>query len=221
MLMMAKMAAMLAGDEGSAPATMSYIGKRSGVASGTTQTITAVDIGAADPNRIVVISAVGWFNSASVTITAATINGITATILQCSNTSGGQTGAGAIFYASVPTGTSVTVTFTFSASVSTYVPEMAVYRVIASSPIPVDTDFLSDTTRPKSLTLSGGSVGIAMTNSYAALAASSPVNMTQDSIMMPAISRPMHSWTIADPTLAFGCTVGSATSWALAGISWA
>lgn len=91
--------------------TCDFIAEYNAPGSGATWTQTNVPIGAAnDPNRVVVVSVKGM-RDAGGTISAATINGVAATVAEGASVANGSE---FIIYAVVPTGTSITISVTWS-----------------------------------------------------------------------------------------------------------
>lgn len=103
---------------GSGPSTPAYIGSFFPPGSGVTATATGVSFGAASLNRLICIY-VFWTSSSPVPLVSATIGGISAPPITSAITGptlGGQYYQSALIAAIVPTGTSGTVTATFSTS---------------------------------------------------------------------------------------------------------
>lgn len=80
-----------------------------------TPSFSSVDLGAATTNRVVVV-ALSWYALSSRTLSSATINGVSASII--SQEGDGDEGAVGIISAIVPTGTSGTIALTFSGTVT-------------------------------------------------------------------------------------------------------
>jgi hypothetical protein len=107
--------------KGSSPATISYEGTVTSGASGTSQSTSSVPIGTADALRTV-IQTLSWNGGGSVALTAATIGGIAADIVQFSAPiGGGSFGYVAIISADIPTGTTATTAVTFGGAASAMV----------------------------------------------------------------------------------------------------
>lgn len=146
---------------------LTFAASKSDTVGGTTITYNGggdPSIGTADPNRVVAI-AIMCRVGATATVTSATIGGVSAT--QASGAGIGIAGASLtdIWYASVPSGTTAAVAVTYgSASV---VSEIAVYRIITSTPTPQDSQHNSTATLAaagnlsKSVTIpgAGGAIG--------------------------------------------------------------
>lgn len=117
------------------PATISYLQAVSVIETVSSKTFTAVNIGAANAKRVVAVAIYLRHNATSPTVTAVTIGGVAATILQA------QTGTHvrmAIAYAAVPAGTTADVAITLSAAISQI--GIGTYRVIADNPVAADND---------------------------------------------------------------------------------
>jgi hypothetical protein len=97
-----------------------------------TKTFTSVDIGTPDADRYVIVT-LQWVNSFGArTLNSATINGVSASVTT-SRTASISTGHG-VFFAKVPTGTSVTVVANLSGTtISNYTENIAVYTFNSSS----------------------------------------------------------------------------------------
>jgi len=97
-----------------------------------TKTFTSVDIGTPDADRYVIV-ALQWVNSfSSVSLSSATINGVSASVTTSRSTVFST--AHAVFFAKVSTGTSVTIVANLSGTtLSGYSQNMAVYTFNASS----------------------------------------------------------------------------------------
>lgn len=128
-------------------ATLEYITNENWVPTGAvaSKTFSGVSLGAADPNRIIVIT--GCFGTAAggESISSATIGGVAATI----GTGGGYGGSGddgmsRIFWAKVPTGTTGDVVINFSGNATDGC--IGVFRVIADSISAFDSDTLNENT---------------------------------------------------------------------------
>lgn len=109
------------------PATIAYLGLPvPAFVSGTTYSATGVSIGAAASDRMVFGLVVWTKASTPSSLTSATIGGVAATI-HAQNKVASVTGlSAAIISALVPTGTTATISLTFSAAAS---PGVGVYRV--------------------------------------------------------------------------------------------
>lgn len=93
----------------------------------TTYSTAAVNFGAADDTRCIIIVSHTFAASNNTTLSSATIGGVSATIAVSNGASGGNYGT-AISIARVPTGTSGTVDLTFAAGMSGV--QFAVYRAL-------------------------------------------------------------------------------------------
>lgn len=124
--------------------------------SGGSATWAAMDIGSADASRVVV--AVIWARSSgSLTVSSATIRGVSATILHTDDVSG-DTFTSVIMWAEVPTGTSADIAISCSARTSTNV--MRVYRMVGCAATAIDTGAVNSalTMNDTLTTVSGGIV---------------------------------------------------------------
>lgn len=82
----------------------------------TSRTFSTVDIGAAHPNRTVVVTATWNAGAVGVLLSSATIAGVSATIIQTSASAGWERSA--ILYANVPSGSSADVVLNFSGTIN-------------------------------------------------------------------------------------------------------
>ncbi len=118
------------------PVVKTFIGAFSS-SSASTWNFTALGIGPADPNRLVVIGVSAVGPALSETITSATIGGVAATIIgqqYATNGSGGQVAA--ILAAVVPLGTTANVSINFSVAMGGEIS--AYYLSNLLSPTPID-----------------------------------------------------------------------------------
>lgn len=211
---------MLLGVGGGGPRS-TFIGRTIGsTASG--QTFSNVAIGNADANRLVAVVVWLYNTSGSPLPTSVTIGGATAALQTFYVDIGnGSRGAVGIAYLSVPTGTTTNIVVNFSGSVSNNV-EIATYRIITTNPVAVDWDTLENSNGTKSLTLTGGGVGIWASAGWSAgWNYSSAVNAVKDSEMSTRFDRQMLCGTIIDPTQQFSIVMsGGSPVWELAGICW-
>jgi hypothetical protein len=97
-----------------------------------TKTFTSVDIGTPDADRYVIV-ALQWVTDASSTsLSSATINGVSASVTTSRSVSFNT--AHGVFFAKVPTGTSVTIVANLSGTtLTTYNENIAIYTINASS----------------------------------------------------------------------------------------
>lgn len=210
---------MLLGAGGGGP-RITYTGRYTG-ASSSPSTISSVDIGAADANRVVCVAislyATGYGNP---TITGVTIGGVTATIHRFFVDISGSKSELAFAYASVPTGTSASVVVTWTGSASAG-PVIGAYRIITTSPTAADFDSIENGNPGHSITLTGGGVGIWLSGGYAAgFSYSTATNASNDGNGAYS-DRQQYYGTITDPVSQFTITMsGSATTWELGGICW-
>jgi hypothetical protein len=93
----------------------------------TTYSTAAVNFGAADATRCIIIVSHTFSSTNNTTLSSATIGGVSATVAVSNGASGGNYGT-AISIARVPTGTSGTVDLTFAAGMSGV--QFAVYRAL-------------------------------------------------------------------------------------------
>lgn len=132
---------------GRSPVSMTFTTTALDTTDGTTHTINSVDIGEASGDRIVQV----WISCRiQATISAVTINGITATL--GTNHSTAENMCSRMAYAVVPTGTSVTVVVTTSVTTSNC--GLSVFRLTGYAAPP--TEQLVNGTSPQSLTASLG-----------------------------------------------------------------
>lgn len=199
--------------------SISYLNVYTGNSSGS-QTISSVSIGAADPNRIIVVVAAGWYNIGVTTgITAMTIGGVSAGLLQV-NSSTSTTGMVGIGYLAVPTGTSLSVGLTFSGGGFSSSAQIAVFSVIANSPTPAASNTVEAATATQSLTLGSGAVGVFCTSGGDSQNVSSYSNSTQDIRLLSSSTRPYYAGRITAPASSFGATMNNGNKWKLGGVSW-
>lgn len=197
---------------------ITYIGARTGTTSAS-QTISAVDIGAPDVDRVVAI-VLATFTSDSFSDLAVTIGGVAATVH--SFTSGGVSkSVGAIAYAPIPAGATADVAISFSGSVPDAI-EIGVFRVITPNPAPSDVELIAGGTAvTKTMTLTGGSVGIFATGSGGNAAIATLVNATEtDRLNYPTRSRAQYCGVIDNPAVAYSVTLTVSITWALIGVCW-
>jgi len=120
----------------------------------TTYTITGVNFGTAAANRRIIIGIASRTTNATLTVSSATIGGVSATILAQNDQtfSGSARNLHAYIAADVPTGSSGTVAITLSASALRL--QIATYRVISNSALVLADDDSNLSTGTNSATLS-------------------------------------------------------------------
>lgn len=133
----------------------------SSVTNATTYTFSAVDIGAADTNRMVVVAIATSSNASSTrTVSSATIGGVSATVNVQVSAAAASFRSAHIISAVVPTGTTGDVVITMSGTMARMA--IAVYRSIPGSTTPVNTNTVGGgssagvTSRSLSLNVSNG-----------------------------------------------------------------
>jgi hypothetical protein len=115
-----------------------------GAGTGTTITYTTQSIGAAAPDRIVVVC-VGTELTAG-NITGVTIDSGGGAVAMNASTLGATGAVGArVFWLLVPTGTTATIAITFAASQTADTKKIAVYRVVGASSTPASSSGIGDT----------------------------------------------------------------------------
>lgn len=174
-----------------------------------------VDIGAPDPNRVLVIV---LFVRASTNpaLSGLTVDGQAATVLFTD--AGGTTGVW-VAYIPYPTGSAADIEI--NVAQTSFGRRVSVYRVLANDPVPADFETVTAGTT-KSITLTDGEVGIFATRAdQNASSVSAYTNATQDVDYRTSTSnRALYCGRINDPSLAFSATFSTATS-ALFGACWA
>lgn len=194
--------------------TISYLQQTAGDNT-TSQTLTAVNIGAAHANRIVAV--VIYLRGASRTVSACTIGGVTATVIN----SPGPDVSMAIAYAAVPSGTTADIAITASGTLIGN-KRIATYRVIANSPTPADS--LSTVSTSPSLTLSHSAVGMFAVNNEASAngnSLSSSSNVTIDMSRTDTSSnRVSEAGRVNSIGSAFSLASNGGESLSLLGVGW-
>ena len=143
-------------------------------------TFSNVSIGAADPNRYVVICAGVYSNTGSATFTSLTFNGSSLSGIT-SGTS--NTNLGTNFYVvAAPTGTTANIVLNFNNTISRN-GRISVYRLIHADGTPLDSTYISGSLGVSATvdTASGGAaLFMGMTNSGAGGRAGTPTNYVED-----------------------------------------
>lgn len=119
----------------------SYTTTRTWSTTETTHDETSISFGAADSNRRIVIAIGGYFGSG--TVSSVTIGGVSASSMSTEANADGANEFYSIWGASVPTGTSGTISVTRSGS-GDFQCTFSVYRLITPSLTPDDTDVSSN-----------------------------------------------------------------------------
>lgn len=117
------------------PATITWAGNSILTAAG--GTYTAVPFGAENPNRVLAVAALCRINSVAGAVTAMTIGGVAATQVPGAHAGfANSLGFSDIWYASVPTGISGTVSVTFNNS--NVRSAIEVYNIVTTTPTPTN-----------------------------------------------------------------------------------
>lgn len=137
---------------------LSYIGTyTSASANGTTITFTGVSLGDPAPNRrIYVIVLARPTTNTTATLSSASIAGVSGSVLAQAASASTASSTHACFGVEVPTGTSDTVSVTFTTSVQASIADIFVYRVVNQNSA-VSTALVNNTT-------SNGTTGTSFTN---------------------------------------------------------
>lgn len=139
-----------------APVAFAYIGKANSTSDLTTYTFAAQGIGTASPKRLVVV-AIHARRSSNRTISAVTIGGIAAAIVQ----SASSHLPNGFAFAIVPTGTTADIVITFSADVTRCaigVATLASYRNVA--PVTVATNIATSTLNNRIVDIPDGAIAL-------------------------------------------------------------
>lgn len=186
--------------------------------------MTGVDIGAADANRVVCcIVTLCSTNAGNPDVTGVTIGGIAATLVDVSEGPSGNFKSEALFaYASVPTGTTATVAVTFTGTTNAGQVTIGVYRIITPSATPADMqDNTAGTPTSRSITMASGAVAIWVTGAIGSIVTVTPtVNATKDGDGAGP-TRGQIFGTVINASQQFTVTYSSALNSNLAAISWA
>lgn len=119
-------------------ASLSYVTSIQGAGGdNAAQTYVAANIGAADPARYVIIVAHSIHNAGNRTATGCTVGGVAASLVGQVN--GSAVGAVAIYALLVPTGTSASIVTSWSASSTSALSAIGIYRALNIDPAGFDT----------------------------------------------------------------------------------
>lgn len=180
--------------------------------------VSTCNLGAADPNRIIVVCAGARMVTAN-TVSSVTIAGVSATLVASTVAQfGGTNGVNSACYqAAVPTGTTGTISVTWGAAAAR--TGIGIYRVVTGTTTANSTDGQSSgTTVTCSLTIAAGGKGIGFGFGQGAYAASWS-NATQDFSVQPAGSSTATGATVSttsaaiSPTGVSGAQVLSCAAW--------
>lgn len=163
------------------PFGLTFVTNTSDLTAQTTYTFTSQAFGAVDPNRQIILAIFGRNPSVGSSVISATIGGVSAALAFAGATGDNGAGISEIWVASVPTGTSGTVTVTFSGSCLR--AGISIYRLVGATAHATAGAGVTNANVPAqgvTITIPTGGATVAVSGSGVTATDGTTTNQTQD-----------------------------------------